>query len=266
MTTPANPSNQKPAAAQRDPVAADENIKALTFEDTLHQIWARNRKLVFAFLAVVALLILGKGGWEYLQQKKDLEVSQAYGAATNADQLKAFAAAHPDHVLAGVAQLRIADEAYAAGKAADAIAGYEKALAAIKDGPLAARAQLGRAMAKVQAGKSAEAANELKQIASSTTLPGATRAEATYQLASLAAEAGNGAEVAKYVDDLMKIEDAGQSWMQRGMMLRMTTPVAATPAVTPPAAQATPAPATPSAPAPKQDAPKSDMQVKLPGK
>ena len=54
---------------------------------------------------------------------------------------------------------------FAAGKAADALAAYDQALAAIKDGPLAARARLGRAVSKLQLGKGADASTELKQLA-----------------------------------------------------------------------------------------------------
>ncbi len=262
MTTPANPSNQKPAGDDRNLVAVDENYKALTFEDTVHQIWARNRKLVYLFLVVVLVAILGKGGWEYLQQQKEAEVGKSYAAATNAEQLKAFATAHPDHPLAGLAYLRVADEAYAAGKTADAVAAYDKAIPALKDGPLAARAQLGRAIAKAQSGKSAEAVNDLKQLANDANQASALRAEASYQLASLAAEAGNAADVGKYVDDLMKI-DPSSSWAQRGMMLRATLPAAPAPKPT------TAAPTAPSAPAPaakKDDGKSGEMQVKLPGK
>jgi tetratricopeptide (TPR) repeat protein len=264
MTTPANPSNQKPAGDDRNLVAVDENYKALTFEDTVHQIWTRNRKLVFIFLVVVLALILGKGGWEYMQQQRELDVEKAYAAATNADQLKAFAAAHPDHALAGIAYLRVADEAYAAGKSADAVAAYDKVLTVIKSGPLAARAQLGRGLAKAQSGKAADAAADLKLLANDTNQVTGIRAEAAYQLASLAAEQGNAADVGRYVDDLMKI-DPSSSWAQRGMMLRMSLPAEPAPQ-TAPATSATSTPAASGAPAPKKDAPKADMQIKLPGK
>jgi len=253
MTTPANPSNQKPAGDDRNLVAVDENYKGGTFEDTVNQIWNRNRKLVWIFLTVVLVLIVGKAGWEYMQEQKELEIERAYAAATNAEQLKSFAAAHEGHSLAGVAQLRVADEAYAAGKPADAVAAYDKAVAALKTGPLAARAQLGRALAKSQSGKTAEAMNDLKSIANDSNQLAAVRAEATYNLAALSAEAGNSADLQKYLGDIEKIDPAG-SWAQRGMMLRLANPTAATPAPVAPAA------------APKKDEAKADMQIKLPGK
>jgi hypothetical protein len=258
MTTPANPSNRKPAGDDRNLVAVDENYKALTFEDTFHQIWKRNRNLVWGLLALIAVVVLAKGGWEYMQRQKELEVGKDYASATTPEQLKSFAAAHPDHVLGAVARLRLADDAYTAGKYADAISGYDQALTSLPNGPLAARAKLGRAMAKIQSGKTSEGTTELKQLEADTAQLNAVRAEAGYQLASIAAESGNTADVKKYSEELMKI-DPGSVWSQRAMMLQAALPVvSATPAPLP----TNPAPTAPA----KKDEPKNDMQVKLPGK
>jgi hypothetical protein len=260
MTTPATPSNEKPAGDDRNLVAVDENYKALTFEDTVNQIWKRNRNLVWGLIGLVAAVVLGKGGWEYMQHQRELGVGKDYAAATTSAQLKAFAASHSGHSLAGVAHLRVADEAYTAGKPADAIAAYDQAAAILKTGPLAARAKIGRAMAKVQSGKAPEGSNELKQIAADTTQLNSVRAEATYHLASLASESGDAAEVIKYSDELNKLAPSSP-WAQRGTMLRASLPVTATPMIT-----TTPTAPTTPAPAAKKDEPKGpEVQVKLPG-
>ena len=249
MSTPATPSQPTPAGDDRNLVAVDA-ATAVTFEDKLRLFWGRNRNTVLALCAGVVIAIAGKGGWEYLQHQKELEVGKAYAAATTPEQLKTFAAGHDGHALAGVAQIRLADEAYKAGKSAEALAGYEKAQTTLKDGPLAARAKLGRALILVQSGKSAEAAKELKQIADDAKQFKAARAEATYHLTSLAVEAKDAAEAQKLVDQLMQI-DVSSAWTQRAMALRATLP-------------ATPAPA-PAAAGEKKDAP-AGVQVKLPGK
>lgn len=247
MSTPATPSAPKPAGDDRKLVSVDESYIAPSFEDKLHIFWEKNGKAVLALCAVVLLAIVGKGGWDYLQAQKELDVQKAYASASTSEQLKAFAASHADHALAAVAQLRLADEAYAAGKSADALAGYEKVIATLKTGPLAARAQIGRALAKFQSGKAADAVTDLKQIAGDTAQVKGIRAEAAYHLTGLAADAANGADVAKYSDQLMQIDPAGP-WTQRAMMLRATVPSA-------------PAPA----PA-KVEAPAAAASVKLPGK
>ena len=187
--------------------------------------WTKNGTAVLALCGLVAVGILANGAWGYLQAQKELDVQKAYAAATTSDQLKSFAAAHADHSLAGIAQLRLADEAYTAGKSADALAGYDKVVTTLKTGPLVARAQLGRALAKVQAGKGTEAITDLRQLVSAAAQPKGARAEAAYHLTSLAAEAANAADVQKYSDQLMQLDPSGP-WTQRALMLRASLPVA----------------------------------------
>jgi hypothetical protein len=220
----ATPPSQNPAGDDRHLVPVDETT-AVTFEDKLHLFWKKNRTAVFVVIAVVLLAIVGKEGWEYLQQQKDNDVKAAYQAATTPEQKKTFIANHKDHVLGALAQLEIADDAYKAGKSADAVAGYDQAIAMLKKGPLTARAQLGRALAKVQAGKAAEATTELKQLADDKNQFKAIRAEAAYHLTSLAVEAGNAADAQKYSDQLMQI-DPTSPWTQRGLALRASLPAA----------------------------------------
>ena len=233
MSPSATPSTPSPAGDDRNLVPVDATT-AVSFEDKLQLFWKRNRTAILGLCVAIAVAILAKGGWDYYARQKELDVEKAYSAATTTDQLKAFSVAHPNHALGGIAQLRIADEAYAAGKSADAIAGYDKAIGVLKNGPLAARAKLGRALAKVQAGKAPEATTELKQIADDAVQFKAIRAEAAYHLTSLAVEARNGAEAQKFVDQLNQIDPMG-AWAQRAVMLRATLPATPAPAETPPA-------------------------------
>ncbi len=223
----ATPSTPTPAGDDRNLVAVDATT-VLTFEDKVNLFWKKHRNLVFALCGLVLLGILAREGWKYMAAKKELEIEKAYAGASTPEQLKSFAAAHPDHSLGGIAQLRIADEAYKAGKAADAIPAYEKAAAALKRGPLGARAQLGVALAKVQAGKGAEGAADLKKIADDAGQVKAVRSEAAYHVTSLAVEAGNATEAQKYVDSLMQLDPSG-TWTQRAVQRRATLPAAATP-------------------------------------
>jgi hypothetical protein len=236
MTKPAAPSAPKSSGDDRNLVAVDENYVALTFEDRLRIFWQKNGRTVVAFVVVVLLAILARGGWDYLAAQKEQALEREYAAAGTSDQLKAFAAAHAGHELAGIAQLRLADEAYAAGKSADAISGYEATVAVIKTGPLASRARLGLAMAKIQSGKTAEGEATLKQLASDATEAKGIRVEAAYQLASLAAVAGKANDARKYSDQIMQVDPASP-WLQRAMMLRAslapaeTAPTGTAPAV-----------------------------------
>jgi hypothetical protein len=258
MSPSATPSTPSPAGDDRNLVPVDATT-AVTFEDKLHLFWKRNRNAVLGVCVAIAVAIVAKGGWEYYARQKELDIEKAYAAAATTDQLKAFLAANPTHTLGGIAQLRIADEAYAAGKSADAIAGYDKAIGILKSGPLAARAKLGRALAKAQAGKASEANTELKQIADDASQFKAMRAEALYHLTSLVVEAGNAVEAQKFVDQLNQIDPMG-AWAQRAVMLRSTLPATPAPAASAPAASAATAPASG---APASEAKKEDSAIKL---
>ena len=224
MTTPATPTDPTPAGDDRKFVAVDDTYIAPSFEEQLQAFWKRNSTVVIGVCVVILLGIVAKGGWDYVAGQKEEGVKQEYAAATaTPEKLKAFAAAHPGHVLAGVAQLTLADQAYAAGKPAEALAGYEAAVAALKSGPFAARAQLGLAIVKLQSGKVAEGETALKAIAADMAQLKGLRAEASYQLASLALEAGKPDDVKKFTDQLMQIDPAS-SWAQRAMMLRAKLP------------------------------------------
>ncbi len=234
MTKPTAPSAPKSAGDDRNLVAVDENYVALTFEDRLRIFWKKNGKSVLALVVLVLLAIVAKGAWDYRAAQKEVELQQDYAAATTPAQLKTFAAAHPGHVLAGIARLRLADEDYAAGKSTEAIYGYEDAIPALQTGPLASRARLGLAMAKLQGGKTAEGEAALKQLASDATETKGVRVEANYQLASLASVAGRSDDVKKYSDQVMAI-DPTSPWLQRTLLLRASQPLAAAPVSTTPA-------------------------------
>src|SRR4051812_7146246 len=106
MTMTDTPSDPKSAGSDVQPVAGGHGAVGLTFEDRLEAFWKANHKLVIGACAVIALAIIGVGVWDYLAQQKEQEVRQEYAAATTPDALKAFAAKHPDHVLAGTVYLR----------------------------------------------------------------------------------------------------------------------------------------------------------------
>jgi hypothetical protein len=240
MTTSATPSDPK--------LAADATPVAPTFGDWLHQVWKNQGTLIITVCVVMLLAVFAKGGWEYYEAQREVGIEGDYAAADTPEKLKAFATANTGHLLAGVAQLRLADDAYTAGKYADALAGYESAAATLKTGPVAARAQLGAAMTRLASGKTAEGEAALKQFATDPNQLKGIRAEAAYNLASLAAEAGRAEDVVKYSDQLMVI-DPSSPWTQRALGLRATLPVTPTAVM-----------------APKPDQTTPSIQLKLPGK
>jgi hypothetical protein len=227
MPTPATPSVPTPAGKNRD-LAPNTVVVGPSFEERLQTFWVNNSKMIMATLVVVLLAILAKGGWEYMEAQKDHEIGAAYAAATTPAQFKAFATTYPKHTLAGAVHLRIADEAYTEGKYSDAIGEYEQAAAILSKGPLAARARLGAAMAKLQGGRAADGEAALKAISSNEKEIKAFRTEAAYHLASYAFANGKSDEVKTYSDLLSQIDPASP-WTQRAIQLHATS-LAKTPA------------------------------------
>lgn len=222
MPNSATPSAPTPAGDDRNLIPVDENYVAPTFEDRLSMFWQKNSKAVTAVLLVILLVVAGKGVWEYLAVRKERAIGEAYAAATTPTQLKTFIGAHPEHTLAGVAHLRIADDVYASGQFAEAVTAYDQAATVLNAGPLASRARLGSAMAKLQSGRGAEGEAALKSFAADAKEISAYRAEASYHLASRAAANGNSADVKTYSDELMKLDPASP-WTQRALALRASS-------------------------------------------
>ena len=218
-TTPTNASPSSPAGDDRNLVPVDENYIAPSFEDRIALFWAKNSKLVLTVCVLVLLAVLAKGGYELYAAKHERDVAAAYAAASTDAQLKAFIAEHGTHQLAGVAQLRLADQAYASGHYADAQSGYEKAAGVLVGTTFGQRALLGSAVSRVQAGKSAEGEAALKQLVGDLTVIKGIRAEAAYLLAALATEAGRTVDASKWASQVSAIDPSSQ-WSQRAAMLR----------------------------------------------
>jgi len=217
MPTPAPSNPNLTPAAPGDPVAAP------SFEHRLQKFWEGNANAIYTVCAIVLFAIVAKNGYDIYVVRHENEIGADYAAASTSEKLKTFVAAHPGHQLAGVAKLRLGDEAYAGGSFMDAALNYQAAAEVLKTGPFAGRARLGVGMAKLQGGQASEGENQLKQLVNETSQMKVVRAEAAYQLASQAAAAGRNDEALKYLDQVMTIEQTG-TWAQRALMLRVTIP------------------------------------------
>lgn len=182
--------------------------------------------MVYALCAVILLAIIGRGGLEYYQHQREESLQADYAAATTPDKLKAFIAQNPDHTLAGVASLRLADDAYSAGNYADAQTNYQHAGEILKGTVLGGRALVGAAVSKVNLGQASDAEEKLKQIANDASQLKPVRAEAAYHVATLALDAGRADEATKYLDLVSSVDQSG-IWAERALALRTTVPGAA---------------------------------------
>lgn len=213
--SPASRAEDPQAAASAEPVP----VAGPSFEEQLRAFWAAQRSRIVTVVAVVTLVILGKGAWEMYQAQREAAIAADFAKAKTSEQLRRFAAEHPGDALAGVAHLRLADEDYAAGKFSDAAASYGKAVAVLKEGLLASRARVGEGVAQVLGGNRAAGTATLKTLADDLTASVSVRAEAAYHLAGLAAEAGDAAGLQAYLEQLTRV--APQSlWTQRAALLR----------------------------------------------
>jgi hypothetical protein len=216
MPTPASPSSPK-----------DAEIVPST-EQRLKQAWDRYGGLIYFACGIVALGILAKGGWEYLNVQKELGIQKEFSECTTPDEFLSFAAKHPGHALAGVAEETVADNYYASGRYPDALRAYASAITNLPEGPVRSHAKLGQAMSLDMTGKASDAEANFRQIMEDTTQLKTIRCEAGYHLAGLALAAGRGADVPKIAEQLMKI-DSSSPFAERAFMLRppVGAPVAA---------------------------------------
>ena len=223
MSTPLEPVD--PEQAQKvDPI---DNIT-----EHLELFWAKYQNLVYGIIIAVLLVIIGKGVWDWNVERRERAIGAEYAqAGSSVDKLRAFAATHEGHVLAGVSQLRIADEAYSAGRFGEAQLAYDKAVAVLADSPFVGRARLGSAISLVQQGKGSEAEPVLRRLADDATQFKVLRAEAAYHLASLHVEASRTEEARKACDLVLQI-DAQGFWARRAGQLLETLPVVEAPAKT----------------------------------
>ncbi len=246
---PAIPPKPKPAGDNRNLVTVDESYVAPGLEDHLRLFWEKNARLILTIILAVAIVIVGRGFYRVMLERQAEAVQAAYAAATTETQLRDFITANATDPLAGIAQLRLADGAYTAGNFTESHTAYVKALPLLAGTPLAPRAQLGAAVTLLQSGDTTAASTALTQIADAASLPKATRAEAAYDLAVLAAAAGQSDQVMRLTVQIATIDPTGQ-FAQRASELssRPSAPTAGPVSGTPgtPAATLAPPPAAKS--------------------
>ena len=225
--------SKKPTVSPGRTAPADENSPvAQPFDEQLRVFWEKNHQGVYFGVTLVLLAVIGRYAYEALAIRREAAIETSFSSITAPVRLEAFARDHDRHPLAGAAWIKLADEAYAAGRFAEALTRYEKVTAALPGTPFASRALLGRAACLIQTGKTAEGAAVLKQVADDNAELKGARCEAAYHLASLAFESGDYDTVVKRTDQVMQLDSAG-TWAQPAILLRARTPVAPAPAAKP---------------------------------
>lgn len=196
-------SNHPPHSHNPKP-AAEETQRPPTSDERLKSFWLKNEKTIYIACIAVIVIVAAFGLFRNMQKNGEEKIGAEYSAASTPDKLRAFIAANSSHPLATAAQVRLADEAFAAKNYIEAASAYDKA-AAGKNTPFAGRALLGAAISKAYSGQTVDAENRLKQISADTTQTPAIRSEATYHLASLATAAGRTADAIKFYEQIAVI-------------------------------------------------------------
>jgi hypothetical protein len=230
MPNPATPSKSKPAADPAAPAPAAAGEALLLTEEKLQLFWEKYRGLVTLLCVAVSLGIVGKYAWNTYTDRQERAVQQAYTAAATVDQLKIFVRDHPKHALSRIAELRVADAAYVAGRIPEARDDYAAVALTLKSGPFAARAQLGLGITQILSGETAEGEATLHHLADDPSQFMAARTEAIYQLASLAAGAGRADEVQRYSSQLLQL-DPNSPWTERAFTLEARLTAVRSPSV-----------------------------------
>jgi tetratricopeptide (TPR) repeat protein len=203
-----------------------------SLETAVHGFWAKNRQAVLVICVAVLLAIIGREAWQYFATSREQAVQAEYAKiADQTAKLEAFANANSGHALAGVAWMRLADEKFTAGDFKTAATHYQKATTTLQNAALLGRAKLGAAVSQLNGGDQAAGEAALKAVGADATLDKGVRAEATYHLATFAADAGKADEAKKLAEEVAKI-DPLSSWAQRATLLLTSSPAATQPAGT----------------------------------
>lgn len=211
ITNPTLPDDQQPD--ERHLIDAEESAK-VSLEDRIHLYWMENKGFITACITVLALLIIGFNGMKiYVGYAQD-KIQSAYAEAKASDTLAAFATAHSNKPLGGLAALQVADTAYTAGEFATAAEFYGIALRAVENDILLGRATIGQAFATFYLSDPDKGLAQLRAIAADNTLPEAIRAEAAYHLAIEADVSGDVNAFENYATQVSSSSTSGQ-WQQR---------------------------------------------------
>jgi len=217
MPTPAESSSSK------SPAVPPASAPSPYVDEHLHGFWQKYGQTAGIAAILILAFYLGRAAWEYFADQREEGVETEYADSRTPDQLKAFVAAHPDHPLAGLADLQLADQSYSAGQLGAALTGYNEAMGLLKDPALEARATIGSAMVQLQLGQVGTGSAALRKLLDDAQELPVVRAEAGYQLASIAAAAGNADEVQRLAVQLVQIDKDGP-WTKNAFNLTVAKP------------------------------------------
>ena len=188
-------------------------------EERFNDFWKKNGVSIFGGIALGAAIVIGIQLFQYLQAKKEDEIRSEFASAQNAEERLQFADKYPDHQLAGLAQLLVADARYEEGDFAKAAELYAATAKVFEDPTISSRAVLGQGMSLLQAGIKEDGRSVLRVVAVDASALDQTRAEAAYHLAISHWEDGQNEQALEMTDLILQL-DSAQFWAYRANLLR----------------------------------------------
>ncbi len=200
-------------------------------EDQLALIWEKNKKfIIYSVVGIFAIFaIYHLSG--YIAEQGRLAVQEDYASADDSASKLAFAQNESGNPLSGFAYKELAAEAYEAGDYTKAVEYFENASKSAK-GAIKESAQMGHAMALIQAGQTDQAESILKELVSNENA--GNLAEARYRLAALAVENGDFEYARTLIADLQtNFSQETFYWIQKAMSLQSKLPAESDPSLSP---------------------------------
>lgn len=188
-------------------------------EERFNDFWKKNGVSVFGGIALGAVIVIGIQLFQYFDQKKEDSIQAAFSAAQSIEEKIQFAEEHPDHQLAGLAQLQVADARYNEGKYNEAAELYGSTSKVFVDPTIASRAMLGQGISLLQAGNKEDGRSVLRAIALDANALDQTRAEAAYHLAISFWEDKENENALEMTEVILQLE-AAQFWAYRANLLK----------------------------------------------
>lgn len=192
-------------------------------EERFNDFIKQNGAALFGGLALAMVAVVGWQLFLYLGDRREAALKADYLALETMEARQAFAEAHDDKLLGGLAFLDLADAAYTEGAFERALAHYTRAAETLEATAFEGRAQLGAALTRFEQGASGRARAELQLIAETEAHLDDLRAEAAYHLAVIALEAGDTAEARQAIE---RVQGFSESifWLQQANALSARLP------------------------------------------
>jgi hypothetical protein len=215
-----DPTPEAPTNVMAPPLDPESDLPPdADLEERFNDFWKKNGVGIFGGIALGAVVVVGIQSVQYLGERKEASLRAEYAEASSAEAKLAFSETHPDHQLAGMARLSVADIRFEEGEFLVAADLYAGAANAFEDTPFLSRALLGQGVSLIRGGETEKGHNLLEAVALDSEALDNTRAEAAYHMAVSQWEGGD-IEAALDSLDIIAQLPAAFIWSSQATRLR----------------------------------------------